>query len=148
MAKRTFKVRKEISGSATNFRKWDEWKVGDTFIGEFKKMKMDPKYDKPTWTFLVEEAMFVGKPKAAAALAGKNLTLNSNGKLDKAMAEVEPGQFVEIEYMGKKRMEGGKYKGKEAHDVKVMLLSDDDEGADMDEEEDEVEESDDEDLDL
>lgn len=146
MAKRIFKVKKEISGSATTFRKWDEWKVGDTFVGEFKKMKMDQKYDKPTWTFLIEEAMFVGKPKASSALKGKQLTLNSNGKLDKAMAEVKPGQFVEIEYMGKKRMEGGKYKGKEAHDVKVSLLSDD-EDEEIDSEDDDVSEEE-EDLDL
>ncbi len=125
MAKRVFKAKKKLSGGLTNYRKWEEWKVDDTVVGEFIEQGEDDTYGKPKWTIKVEEAMFVGKPKTSAKLKGQNLTLNSNGMLDKAMAKIEPGDMVQIVYQGKGRLDKGKFKGKDAHKVEVTLLEED-----------------------
>lgn len=63
--------------------------------------------------------------KLSAELKGKNLGLNSNGMLDKAMEQIEIGTFVQIEYKGSNKIEKGKVKGKEAHSVSVSVLVED-----------------------
>lgn len=141
--KRVFKTKKKLSGGRSIFRKWNEWEEGDYIIGKYVGMKED-NYDKPNWMVQVEEAVFADEEEAAK-LVGKQIGLNSNGQLDKAMEKVEEGQFVQVTYNGKSEIEKGKYAGKEAHLVGVDLVEEDD-GSTEEEEETEEEEDDGADL--
>lgn len=145
MAKRVFKSRKKLSGGPSSFRKWDEWEEGDVLIGKLVGQRED-NYGNPSWQVEVEEAQFM-KKKEGAALAGKTITLNSAGQLNKALEQVEEGQFIQVTYNGKSRIEKGIYKGKDAHLIGVELLEEDD-GSDDSEEIDEEEEYEDDGSDL
>lgn len=137
MAKRVFKTTKKLSGAKTAYRPWKEWEVGDIMIGKFLSTRTD-NYDKPNYMFEVEDAQFTDF-KLAKKLIGENLTLNSNGQLDKAMENVEEGSMVQVTYNGTSTIEKGKYAGKEAHSVEVDLVVEDDgteEEVDEDEEDD------------
>lgn len=101
-------------------------------------MKED-NYEKPNWLIEVEEAVFADEDEAEK-LIGKQIGLNSNGQLDKAMEKVEEGQYVQVTYNGKSEIEKGKYAGKEAHLVGVDLVEV--EGEEEEEEEVEEEEED------
>lgn len=136
--KRKFKSKKKLSSTRATYRPWKEWETGDIIIGVFKSSQTD-NYDKPNWLVEVVEAFFPGKPKLAKKLVGQVLGLNSNGKLDKAMEGVEPGDMIQVEYKGMSTIEKGKYKGKDAHDVEVDLVE---EEGDEDESEEETEEED------
>lgn len=148
--KRKFKSKKKLSSTRATYRPWKEWQTGDIIIGIFKGSQTD-NYDKPNWLVEIVEAFFPSKPKLAAKLKGQILGLNSNGKLDKAMEGVEPGDMVQVEYKGMSTIEKGKYKGKDAHDVEVDLVEEDDGSEDEEEvdeeDEDESEDSDDDDDD-
>lgn len=130
--KRKYKAKKKLTGTRAVYRPWKEWEVGDIIIGVYQGSQTD-NYDKPNWLFEVVDAFFQKKPKTAAKLVGQVIGLNSNGKLDKAMKKVEPGVMVQVEYKGMGTIEGGKYKGKDAHDVAVDLVEEDD-GRERDEE--------------
>lgn len=123
MAKRVFKTTKKLSGTRCSYRKWDEWEIGDCVIGKYVGMKID-QYEKPGWQILVEDAQFT-KHKEGEALKGKTLQLNSSGQLNKAMEDVEEGQWLQITYNGTAQIEKGKFKGKDAHLVEVDLLEED-----------------------
>ena len=142
--KRTFKSVRRASSVQCVYRKWSEWDVGDVFIGKYISTKID-NYKKPNWIFEVVEAQ-LGDKKEAKALKGKNLGLNSNGELDRAMETIKIGETVQITYNGKEEMDGGPYKGKDKHKVDVDVVME--EGQEDDVEEDEDEEEDDEDEDL
>jgi hypothetical protein len=145
MAKRTFKTKKKLSGSRTEFRPWKDWETGDILIGKFVGEKED-QYGNPGWIFEVEDAQWEGGKK----LGGKKITLNSAGQLNKAMTdnELEPGQWVQVTYNGTAEIEKGKYKGKDSHLIEVDLLEEENEESDEEElEEDEDEDQDDEDDD-
>jgi len=141
--KRKFKSKKKLSSTRATYRPWKEWETGDIVIGIYKGSQTD-NYDKPNWLVEVVEAFFPVKPKLAKKLVGQVLGLNSNGKLDKAMEGVEPGDMIQIEYKGMSTIEKGKYKGKDAHDVEVDLVEEDggDDEEEIDEDEDESEDSD------
>lgn len=136
--KRVFKTKKKLSGGRSVFRKWNEWEEGDYIIGKYVGMKED-NYEKPNWLIEVEEAVFADEDEAEK-LIGKQIGLNSNGQLDKAMEKVEEGQYVQVTYNGKSEIEKGKYAGKEAHLVGVDLVEV--EGEEEEEEEVEEEEED------
>jgi hypothetical protein len=138
--KRVFKTKKKVSGSKATYRPWKEWKEGEFIIGTYKGHKIDS-YDKPNWLIEVIEAGLMNK-KASAALVGQVIGLNSSGKLDKAMEQVEEGEIVQITYNGTSTIEKGKYKGKDAHDIEVDIVE---EEGDEDAEEDEDEEADEDD---
>lgn len=142
--KRKFKSKKKLTTVRANYRPWAEWEVGDYIIGTYKGSQTD-QYDKPNWLVEIEEASFVKKPKLAAKLVGQLLGLNSNGKLDKAMKNVEEGDMIQVTYNGMGTIEKGKYKGKDAHDVEVELVEEetDEDEEDEDEDEDESEDSED-----
>lgn len=125
-----FKVARQVSGVSSTYRKWAEWSLGDVFVGKYLATKIDA-YGKNNYTFQVEEAFFKDK-KLAASLIGKNLTLNANGMLDKAMEQVEFGTFVQIEYGGTAKIEKGKFAGKEAHSVLVSVVTEGEEGSEED----------------
>lgn len=146
MPKRTFVSKKKLSGVQAEYKKWTEWEVGDTIIGKFVGSKIDG-YKKPNWLIEVEEANFAknGK-KESKRLVGKILGLNSTGKLDRAMKEVELGDMVQVEYKGMASITKGQYKGKDAHDMDVDIVEE--EGEETEEEETEEEESEEEGDDL
>jgi hypothetical protein len=119
--KRTFVSRRKLSGGGGSYRAWKMWETGDVLIGKFVQAGEDQTYGKPTWTILVEEAMFSDED-LAETLKGKRLTLNSNGMLDKAMEQVQLGEMVQITYNGTSEIEKGKFKGKDAHQVEVEVV--------------------------
>lgn len=148
MAKRKMKSIKKLSSVKAVYRKWNEWDEGDVLIGTYKGSQTDS-YDKPNWLVEVEDAQFTDK-KAAKKLmvSGEKIIigLNSTGKLDVAMEQVEIGDMVQIEYKGMSTIEKGKYKGKDAHDVEVDLVeAEDDEGEEDEDADDSDDESDEED---
>lgn len=51
--------------------------------------------------------------------------LNTCASLDKQLAKVKAGSYVEITYLGKKIMQSGKYKGKGSHSFVVAVASED-----------------------
>ncbi len=144
MAKRVFTTGKTLSGGQTSYRKWDDWDIGDLIVCKFVSEGYDAKYKKPKWNVLVETAHFE-KTTDAKKIAGKAITLNSTGQLDKAMrAGLESGDIVEdetylqITYGGKAEMPSGPYKGKDAHLIEVKIANAEgeaEEGAATDEEE-------------
>ena len=138
MPKRVFKTTKKLTSGGGTYRKWADWTEGDVLICKFVSEGVDTTYGKPTWTVKVEEAMFSDED-AGHVLKGKNLTLNSNGQFDKAMAQVSEGDMIQITYNGVSEIEKGKYRGKDAHQVEVELVVE--EGAEDSEEYDSEEES-------
>lgn len=144
MAKRIYKSTKKLSSVKATYRKWSEWDAGDILIGTYKGSQTDS-YDKPNWLIEVEDAQFTNAKTAKKFMPKGDekvvIGLNSSGKLDQAMEQVEMGDMVQIEYKGMSTIEKGKYKGKDAHDIEVDLVEEDDED---DDEQDEDEETDDE----
>lgn len=123
--KKTYKVKKELTIQKT-YRKWEDYQVGDMVLGELVGYHKD-RYGKDCPIIKVEEAFFKDK-KVGQSLIGKNLVLNSNGMLDKALKNggVQIGDVIQVEYQGKNMMEKGPYKGKEAHAVGVQVMAEDD----------------------
>lgn len=130
MLKRKYRVSEKVSGSPKAFKGWKDWKVGDTVIGVFKETFTD-KYKKTATVICVEETFFKGDKEN---YVGKDLVLNSCGKLDKAVEKLQKGDLIQVEYKGKSMLETGPYAGKEAHDVqvdKIELVEESDETDDL-----------------
>lgn len=107
---------RKLSG-ATGYRKWAEWTTGDYLKGKLNKVSVDM-YKKNNYTMQVIETKFKdGKdiPK------GEYLTLNANGMLDKAMANVNEGDTVVIVYKGQSKIEKGQFAGKMSHSMDIFL---------------------------
>lgn len=148
MAKRIFKSKKKLSTVKAVYRKWNEWDVGDILIGTYKGSQTD-NYDKPNWLIEVEDAQF-SNAKDAKKLMPKGgekviIGLNSAGKLDGALEQIEIGDMVQIEYKGMSEIESGKFKGKDAHDIDCDLVEEDD-GEEDEDSDDEVDEDEEDDL--
>ena len=145
--KRVFKTKKKLSGGQTTFRKWSEWDEGDVLVGKLVSIGEDS-YQNPSFTLEVLECTFLSKPKMAAALVGKNITLNSAGQLNKALIDkngepkIEMGEIIQVEYKGTSVIPKGKFKGKDAHLIDVNVVEEEGEESEETEEE-EVEENDD-----
>lgn len=140
MAKRTFRTKKKLSGVKTEYRAWKEWDEGDVVIAKLVGTSVNRKNkSKNDWIVEVEEAMF-SDSKAAKAITGKTLTLNTAGQLDKGMTQVEIGDLVQVTYNGQKEMQGGEYEGQMAHTMEVELVEEDN-GEESEEDLDEEEES-------
>jgi hypothetical protein len=133
MSKRVFKSKKKLSGGPSVYRPWKDWEFGDLIIGTYKGSRTD-KYGNPSWLIDVVDAQFISG-KDAKKVIGKTIGLNSAGQLNKAMAKVEEGEMVQIMYNGSAQIEGGKYKGKDAHLIEVDLVVE--EGDDEEDNEDE-----------
>lgn len=114
--KRTFTVKKTLGGPM-NFRKYEDFQVGDITIGEFVGTHLD-QYKKTNYKIKVLDAQWEDAD-AGEALVGKVLVFNSCGSLDKQMEQVNEGTCVQIEYTGKTLLVKGPYAGKEAHGVIV-----------------------------
>lgn len=144
--KRMFKSKKKVSSVRAVYRKWADWEAGDILIGTYKGSQIDS-YDKPNWLIEVEDAQFtdVKLVKSLMPKGDKKIVigLNSSGKLDKAMEQVEIGEMVQVEYKGTSTIEKGKYKGKEAHDIEVDIVEEEGDEDEVDEDEDEDEDEDD-----
>ena len=52
---------------------------------------------------------------------GKTIILNGAGNLGYQMDRVNAGDFVQIRYEGKKKIETGKMEGRMAHNFKVLV---------------------------
>jgi hypothetical protein len=50
----------------------------------------------------------------------KTIILNGGGNLNYQMNGIEPGAMVQVSYNGKKPMNKGKFKGRDAHDFVVL----------------------------
>ncbi len=123
--KRTFKVsKKKLTGTKALYRPWRDWETGDIVIVEYQSQTTD-NYDKPNWVCKVLDAQFVNK-KDNKKFQDQVIGLNSNGKLDRAMKKVAEGDVIQIEYLGMGEMQGGKNKGKDAHDLEVRPVEEDD----------------------
>jgi hypothetical protein len=112
-------VKKSLSG-ARKFRKWDDYAIGDVLIGKYLGRTQPDQYGKINTIVEVLDAQF--KDGTGEDYNGKSLVLNSNGILDKNIEEVSEGEYIQIEYGGKATIEKGKYKGKEAHSMKIEVV--------------------------
>ena len=52
---------------------------------------------------------------------GKTIILNGAGNLGYQMERVNAGDFVQVTYQGKKKIENGKMEGRMAHNFKVLV---------------------------
>lgn len=135
MAKFSFK---KVKG-ARQYKKWNEWEVGDFVVGTLVEVGTD-QFSKANYIIeLLETSM-------EDLELGKNFCLNSCGSLDYKMEDVEIGAVIRVEYEGQVELEKGPFKGKLAHTVDLQIASD----ADVKEEDlpPAVEEDDDEDMGL
>ena len=139
--KRVFKQKRVLSGMSKVFRKWGDWDTDDQVVGKFVATHED-NYDKTNYVIEVIQAEFADD--SGEEFTGKNLVLNSSGTIDKAFEEVTVGEFVQVTYLGKSEILKGKYAGKEAHNMEVIVIEDPD-APEVDEEE--VEEEDEEEND-
>lgn len=134
--KREFKAKRVLSGMQKVFRKWGDWDVDDFVVGKFIATHED-NYDKTNYVLEVIAAEF--SDDSGDEFMGKNLVLNSSGTIDKAFEEIQTGEFVQVTYLGKSEITKGKYAGKEAHNMEVIVVEDPD-APEIDEEEEEDEE--------
>lgn len=111
VVKRNFK---EIGGSAS-FRKWSEFKQGETLEGYYRGRGKEDVYGKRAFLFDITFTSF------DASLVGKKLGLNEMGNLNSKMENVKEGDYIMMSYEGKYKLEKGPYKGKESHVVKVLV---------------------------
>lgn len=105
-------------GGQFKYRKWGLWEEGDMLVGKFVQETMD-NYKKPSYHIEVEEVQF--EDMTDAPKQGEIFALNSAGQLDKAMAQVEKGDFVKVIYKGIQTIEKGPYAGKEAHSMAIFI---------------------------
>jgi hypothetical protein len=149
--KKKYVVKRKLTVGKRSFRAWGDWEVGDKVIGKYISRGTD-QYENPSYILEVLECEFADKAANKKAVAEVNLSLNSCGMLDSAMDGVKFGEIVEIEYLGTEKLTTGKYKGKESHQVSVVVLADpdeetEDEDADEDDDSDSDDDSDDDDSD-
>ncbi len=116
--KRIFTEKKKLAGSQT-YRKWSDYSEGDVVVGKFVGTHTD-NYDKVNPKIKVIHAEF--RDGSGEALIGQTLVLNSCGVLDKAMEDVQEGEYIQVVYNGTITMQKGKYAGKEAHTMDVSLV--------------------------
>ena len=107
---------KKLSG-ASSYKKWAEWKAGDYFKGKLNSVSLD-QYKKNNYSMKVIETKFKDGKNLKA---GEFLCLNSNGMLDKAMANVNEGDTVIIVYKGTSVIAKGPFAGKDSHSMDVFL---------------------------
>lgn len=135
---RKWKSKKHLT-ARHGYRKWEDWAAGDIVIGEIVDFQNDS-YDHKCMVLKVEETFWQNK-KAGKEQIGKRLFINSNGMILKRIEELEVGNVVQIEYQGTNTIEKGKYKGKEAHQVDLQLMEEDN-GDDSGDDNEETEEDD------
>lgn len=116
--RRTFESQKQLTVTKT-YRAWEEYSEGDVVVGKIIGTHKD-KYGKECRIINVEEASF--KKVDGKTFAGKNLVLNSNGMLDKALDGIKEGEFIQVEYKGTSVISKGPFSGKKAHVLDVTLL--------------------------
>lgn len=144
--KRVFKTKRKVGKVKAAYRGWKLWEEGDWLIGTYKGSQQD-QYDKPNYLIEIIECGFKNKKARTEAIAAKVIGLNSSGKLDTAMKEVEVGEVVQIVYNGTSTITKGKYKGKDAHDIEVDIVEEEGAEEEMEDQDEEMEEdTDEEDL--
>jgi hypothetical protein len=143
--KRVFKTKRVLSGMQKVFRKWGDWEVDDFVVGKFIATHED-NYDKTNYVIEVIAAEF--QDGSGEEFLGKNLVLNSSGTLNKAFEEIQTGEFVQVTYLGKSEITKGKYAGKEAHNMEIIVVEDPDALEETEEEEEEYDEEDEDSDDL
>ena len=117
---------KEVT-SERQYRAWKEWKIGDFIEGKYiEQGEVETKYGMQRWfdVKLSDSSMDVNTSKV--------FRLNGTGSLDNKMDEVEINDEIKVIYEGLKVLERGNFKGKEFHDVKVLVAEKEKETTDVD----------------
>jgi hypothetical protein len=118
--KRTFKTTRQLTINKV-YRDWKSWSVGDIAIGEIIGFHTD-KYGK---TCYVMKAFDIQFKKDSEKYREKNLVLNSNAMLTKAMKVLPEnglGSLIQVEYQGTSVLpEKHQHAGKDAHIVDVQI---------------------------
>lgn len=104
---------KEVGGSRT-YKAWKTWDVGDFAAGKFVSTSVD-QFGKNNYSIVITDTNIDGVE------IDSTLCLNANGSLDHKMESVEKGDEIMVEYLGTKTLEKGAFKGKEFHDIKLMV---------------------------
>lgn len=124
--KRIYRPTRQLSGKPIKFKKWEEYAIGDVLLCKYVKTTPNKfNESKPNHVVEVIETFF--KDKKSAWTEGTHVCLNTMGKLDKALEDIKPGDVFQITYNGTAVITQGKFKGKEAHDVDVVLMESSDE---------------------
>lgn len=131
--KRVFKTTKQLSGKPLTFRAWDDYEVGDVIVCKYVKTTPNKfNEDKPNHVVEIIEAFLKDKKMQAKLSEGVHLVFNTIGMLDKALEDINPGDCFQVTYNGKATIETGKFKGKEAHTVEVVMVSEESEDEEQD----------------
>ena len=133
--RREFKVKKELS-MQSQFRKYDDYEVGDIVVGKVVGTTLD-KYKKHNIVIKVLTCNF--KTEKSSKYEGKNLTMNYTGGIGKVLKDANMadengklkdefiGTILQFEYQGKVPLsERHTHAGKEAHVVKLDIVEEDD----------------------
>lgn len=126
------------------FRPWAQWEEGDGIIGRLINVSED-NYGKNNYEIEVQEVDFSQDEVSytnkkgeevvcKAPQPGEVFVLNSNGSLDRAMEQVDTGDFVKVIYSGTDVLTKGKYAGKEFHKLEVFVSKEDEETSNENEE--------------
>lgn len=98
------------------FRKWDEYEVGETVSGKYLgKSEKPDKYGKRGHVLEVSES------STGVFAPGTQVILNSTGLLDKKMVHVEVNQEIQVRYAGKNKITKGQWAGSMAHNIELLV---------------------------
>ena len=114
---------REVGGSRT-YKAWKTWEVGNFVAGKFVSQSED-QFGKNNYSVVISDTNIEGLE------VGSTLCLNANGSLDYKMESVEKGDEIMVEYLGTKIAEKGAFKGKEFHDIKLMVSESEDQEEDL-----------------
>jgi hypothetical protein len=92
-------------GGAKRYVKYSECQAGDELVEGYYTGTTVGKYGNQ-YNFLTED--------------GKQVVLNKSGQLEYAIKFVEVGEYVKVIYEGVAVLQKGTFKGKEAHNFKVL----------------------------
>lgn len=122
---RKFKTKQHLTISKM-YRQFDDWETGDVVIGTIIGTHTD-KYGHECPVIKVLDCQF---KKDAKMYMGKNLVINSTGKMRKNMPDIVLGVTIQVEYLGSNVMSKGKFSGKSAHDVDIQIVEEENESED------------------
>ena len=105
-------------GGVRKYRSWGKWAEGDVLVGEFTEAYTD-NFDKPGYNIVISSTDFSNEEENMNE--GVDFGMNSSGKVDYVMERVTPGDTIQVEYLGKKLLDSGQFKGKEAHDIQISI---------------------------
>ena len=105
-------------GGSRSYRSWKSWEEGDTLTCKFIKQYED-QYQNAGYEVEVIECDFHNEEDIVDE--GKIMGLNGCGSLNYKMEEIPQGAIIQVVYEGKGKVEKGPMKGKDFHDVSVLV---------------------------